>query len=143
MSIPPGLPEFPDKRLKIEPCGSRVTCDPCRPDADYDWLVQIMPDNDGPFDGSVSEQRICDIAEQLGNEGFVLEGSEHYQSVAANSFMSWRLGEHNLIVTANAAFAARHRAATACCKRLNLLNKPDRIALFQAVLYGAIWTETP
>jgi hypothetical protein len=79
------------------------------------------------------------VVNLLSGAGFQWEGNEHYQD-ASGDFMSWRSAEKvNLIVTASAAFAARHRVATALCKRLNLMDKADRIALFQAVLYGNEW----
>lgn len=120
----------------IEPCGSRVTCSQIRPDADHDYLVHI---NSEP--GRV-EQRISEAAQVLANAGFKPEGTDHYQNMAADSFISWRRGEINLIVTANAGFADRHRAATHVCRRLDLQDKADRIALFQAVLYANKWEPT-
>lgn len=109
----------------IEPCGSRVTCNPIPLGSDQDFLVVMSADNDA----------VRNVVMALELHGFKWEGSEHYQD-AAGTFMSWRRDDVNLIVTANQEFATRHRAATAVCKRLNLMNKPDRVALFQAVLYG-------
>lgn len=107
-----------------EPCGSRVTCNPLPVDTDRDYLVQISHD----YDVAGVVTRLCAL-------GFEWEGSKHYRD-AAGDFMSLRRDDLNLIVTANAEFATRHRAATHVCKRLNLPNKQDRIAVFQAVLYG-------
>ena len=42
----------------------------------------------------------------------------------------------NLIVTRNDTFFNRFMAASSVAKRLNLLDKADRVAVFQAVLYG-------
>ena len=106
------------------PCGSRVTCDPPPTDTDQDYLV-VVPDESGKVG------RVVDI---LHENGFAWEGSEHYQ-MAADTFMSWRKGDVNLIVTRNPEFARRHKLATAICKRLNLMRKADRIAVFQGVLY--------
>lgn len=116
-------------QCKVEPCGSRVTCDPAPIDTDQDYLVEVPNEHDR------ISRTVCILSEA----DFGWEGGEHYQMAAAGDFMSWRHGEINLIVTANAGFAQRHRAATSVCKRLNLLSKPDRIALFQAVLYGNEW----
>lgn len=112
----------------VEPCGSRVTCSPAPTDTDADYLVQIRDD----------QEAVGRAVNEMSRAGFIWEGNEHYQS-AASDFMSWRDGDVNLIVTANPTFASRHRVATALCKRLNLLDKRDRIALFQAVLYGNKW----
>lgn len=122
----------------VEPCGSRVTCTTHSPDADHDYLVQITRDREGLSVRSI-EAAVSMVVELLHDAGFKLEGSEHYQQMAANDFMSWRRGDLNLIVTANAAFADRHRAATHVAKHLNLRDKTDRIALFQAVLYANKW----
>lgn len=113
----------------IEPCGSRITCSPPPVDTDQDYLVEII---------DVSQSNVARVVHDLSSHGFKWEGSEHYQS-AAGDFMSWRRDDINLIVTANHAFAERHRSATYVCTRLNLLHKPDRTALFQAVLYGNKW----
>lgn len=115
--------------VSIEPCGSRVTCNPAPLDTDEDFLVEILR----------NERDVSQVVNALGALRFHWEGGEHYQ-MAADTFMSFRRGNINLIVTANKLFADRHRTATWLCKRLNLLNKQDRIALFQAVLYGERWT---
>lgn len=109
----------------FEPCGSRVTCDPSPFGSDFDYLV-VIPD-----------KRVCvaEVVSGLLLLGFECEGDAEYQG-AGGDFMSWRRGDVNLIVTADVDFAAKHRVATALCKRLNLMNKPDRIAVFQAVLYA-------
>lgn len=109
----------------VAACGSQITCDPAPTDTDRDYLVEVRPDQ-----GSVA-----DAVSELSNARFHWEGSEHYQD-AAGTFMSWRKDNVNLIVTSNSDFAAKHRVATNLCRRLNLLDKKDRIALFQAVLYG-------
>lgn len=116
-------------RCTVSPCGSRVTCDPQPAYSDWDYLVHA------PDQRAVSAV----VMDVLPKAGFNREGSEHYQNAAADSFMSWRKDDVNLIVTSNADFAAKHRVATALCKRLNLMDKQDRIALFQAVLYGVEW----
>lgn len=115
---------------KVELCGSRVTCRPEPADTDWDYLVEIVHN---------SSQNVGSIVNILSGLGFDWEGNEHYQS-AASEFMSWRSAENvNLIVTASPSFAEKHRVATGLCKRLNLQDKQDRIALFQAVLYGNEW----
>lgn len=114
----------------VQPCGSRVTCNPAPQDTDADYLVQML---------RTDTDTVGRVVNELSGAGFKWEGSEHYQDAAASDFMSWRKDDTNLIVTSNAEFANRHRVATALCKRLNLLVKADRIALFQAVLYGNEW----
>jgi hypothetical protein len=120
------LGEFLDERCTVTPCGSRVTCDPPTVfDADFDYLVLANADD------------IPTLVGWLGDAGFVWEGdSQHYKDAAASGFMSWRKDEVNYIVTSDATWAERHKRATLACKRLNLMDKADRVGLFQAVLYG-------
>lgn len=113
----------------VEPCGSRVTCSPAPADTDADFLVQAMRTDRVSIGRLVNGLQALDLH---------WEGNEHYQD-AMGDFMSWRRNDVNLIVTASAAFAAKHRLATALCRRLNLQNKQDRVALFQAILYGNEW----
>lgn len=119
--------EFSDLVLSIEPCGSRVTCNPPPTNTDQDFLVLVKSDS----------QSVFLAVRALSSGGWLWEGSEHYQDAMGN-FMSWRRGEINLIITSSPAFAARHRAATEVCKRLNLMDKGDRILVFRAVLYGSV-----
>lgn len=130
MEMAPVFAELEMFGCRVEPCGSRVTCTPAPLDTDADFLVEMTAT------GEVDIARVVNI---LSRNGFQWEGNAHYQDAASNDFMSWRQDDINLIVTANDDFARRHRAATQVCKRLNLLNKHDRIALFQAVLYGNEW----
>ncbi len=114
---------------KITAAGSRVTCAPAPETSDHDYLVYADGD-----DGVLSQ-----VVAILSMAGFVWEGnSKHYQHCGDEGFMSWRKDQLNLIVTKNPGFARRHKLATQVCKELNLMNKPDRIRLFQAILYEAI-----
>lgn len=110
----------------LSACGSRVTCNPPPQHTDEDYLVAV-PD---------TSEAVAEVVNILSMTGFLWEGNEHYQNEARSGFMSWRRDRHNLIVIAHPDLIRRHRAATYLCARLNLLDKADRIALFQAVLYG-------
>lgn len=114
--------------IAMQPVGSRVTCNPPPSDTDIDYLVLI--DNVGAsrlFPGlfaanfDMDGSSVCDPADHLDNEG---------------TFQSFSKGELNLIITEDPIFYRKFLAATAVAKRLNLLLKEDRIALFQAVLYA-------
>lgn len=119
------------KCLKYELVGSRVTCDPAPTDTDQDVLVLT---NDELW------------AEHLGvglaASGFEKGGSDcgNQADYMANptpmSFQSFTLDDLNLIVTFDPEFYRRFMAATGVSKQLNLLDKQDRVTLFQAVLYG-------
>ena len=112
----------------VKMCGSKVTCDPPPFGTDTDYRVSVPR----------GETFVRDVVSILGDEGFQWEGSEHYQDAAASGFMSWRKGDVNFIVSSNREWLAKHVVATAPSKRLNLLEKADRIALFPAVLYGKV-----
>ncbi len=68
-------------------------------------------------------------------QGWVVEGGNYGE---LENFTSLRKGDINLIVTEREQFYKHFKVASALCKRLNLLAKGDRIAVFQAVLYRAI-----
>ena len=73
--------------------------------------------------------------------GFDVELGEGYAEDALNSgehdrFQSYRLEDTNLIVTIDPNFYERFLAATSVAKRLNIMCRDDRVALFQAVLYA-------
>lgn len=103
------------------PVGSRITCDPAPVDTDEDWLVLVT---------DVPEKRMKET-------GFGQEGSpEFYTGNDAGGFRSWRKGDLNVITTQSDEFYRLFLTATYLAKRFNLLRKQDRIALFQAVLYG-------
>lgn len=129
----PGMPNFDPKNcdgspviLDFEPVGSRVTCDPHPANTDEDWLIlaesmrHLLPllKNDFGFEQGGSE--LVDVENWKKEFGF----------------QSLRLGSLNLIITESYEFFQRFSAASSVAKRLNLLRKADRIALFQAVLYG-------
>lgn len=102
-----------------------MTVSPPPLDTDEDFLCLCHPD------------AVSWIMNFLKEQKFKWEGaSEHYENVAAEGFMSWRRFNINLIVTSSRDFAMRHQAATNVCKLLNVLDKKQRIAIFQAALYG-------
>jgi hypothetical protein len=114
-----------ERAKRIERVGSRVTCEPPIMTTDIDLLV------------------LCDSFEDVGaflaGNGFELGGSHPVDPNYADSafrFESYSNGEYNYIITRSEDFFNRFMAATSVAKRLNLRMKSDRIALFQAVLYG-------
>lgn len=103
------------------PVGSRVTCNPAPQDTDEDWLCLVH----------------ADPAERLIEAGFSQDGSPQFYTGNDNGgFRSWRRGDLNIVTTQDEAFARKFLAATELARRFNLMAKGDRIALFQAVLYG-------
>jgi hypothetical protein len=109
------------------PVGSRVTCNPAPTDTDEDWLVL-----------TTDMRRFRDV---VFGAGYKLSGSEvRDASVPLDSsdrFSSYMLVDVNLIVTQDPIFFGKFLAATNVAKRFNLLEKRDRITLFQCALYDA------
>jgi hypothetical protein len=115
------------KVVSLTLVGSRTTCCPAPTDTDQDVLILITPEQNGLFNELLDQgfgidgSEVCDPADHLGGKG---------------TFQSFSLRDLNLIITQDAEFHRRFLAATCVAKRLNLMQKNDRIALFQAVLYG-------
>lgn len=107
--------------LLAVPVGSRVTCNPPPTNTDEDWLCLMAGDP----------------TERMSAAGFKQDGSpEFYTGNDNGGFRSWRKGDLNIVTTESQEFFERFETATYLAKRLNLMEKADRIALFQAVLYG-------
>lgn len=111
--------------LKVEPVGSRITCNPAPEDTDRDWLVLVESGHFNYF------------REHLLLDGYKSGGSFNPDQVERPyTFVSLKLGIENILATTDKTFFKRFLAATSVAKKLNLMNKADRVALFQAVLYG-------
>lgn len=109
------------------PVGSKVTCNPPPADGDVDYLMLA---SDGQY---------INLADGLRRLGFTTGSSSIYADQypdAPQYFQSWRRGEENVLTTSDPDFYRRFVAGTDVARRLNLQSKEDRIALFQAVLYG-------
>ena len=106
--------------------GSRYICNPAPMDTDEDYVVL----------GTDSTE------DQLYFKGFACNTDiELYKDLPM--FTAWRLGEFNVIVTQDGGFYKDFVRATKRAKELNLLDKQDRIELFQKELYGNIPVEIP
>jgi hypothetical protein len=117
--------------LVVEHVGSRVTCNPPPTDTDDDWLYLVVD--------------IEEAVRSFKKDGFYVDGSLMGGSIVPDDqickhglFVSLKHRHDvvNIIATSDTDFFNRFLAATQVCTRLNLMNKEDRIALFQAVLYG-------
>ena len=110
----------------IVPVGSRVTCSPPPTDTDEDFLLLV----DNLFE-SVGKLK------EIGfTTGMTPEQEKEYEALARvsmSSFKSLRFGDVNYIVTQSYFFFERFLTATHICKKLNLLDKSDRIMVFNAV----------
>jgi hypothetical protein len=115
--------DFGDVVKMFKPTGSRVICDPAPTDTDEDYISFVTDDNKA--------------RSGLENLGYKLEGlPDFYTGNDNGGFRSYRKGSVNLITTPDLEFYNLFVTATALAKRFNLLDKGDRIALFQAILYG-------
>ena len=107
------------KSAAYQMTGSRYICQPAPTNTDEDYIA-LMPSG-------------MEVALELA--GFVMNTDpEKYQEMP--DFLAFRCGEFNVIVTHDPAFYRAFVSATEEAKRLNLIEKADRIALFQRVLYG-------
>lgn len=114
---------------RIEPVGSRVTCNPPPMDTDEDWLVYLPPGEFAIFEETLIMGMHFEFGGSRIHSGGCLVGDK-------DSFQSYTLGQINVIATASEEFFDKFMQATHEAKRLNLLSKSDRIALFQKILYG-------
>lgn len=105
------------------PTGSRVICSPPPLDTDEDYIAYVSDD--------------AAARAKLEGLGYTLEGLPGFYTGNDNGgFRSYRKGDVNLITTPDYGFYGLFKTATELARRFNLLDKGDRIALFQAVLYG-------
>ena len=113
--------------------GSRVSCNPAPTDTDIDVLIKCK-------DQKALHRALCSgdwIWESDGYQG------ELDDPVSERSpFDSYRKGLLNLIATESDDFFCRFVVATQVSKKLNLMDKQQRILLFQAILYGNGFPET-
>jgi hypothetical protein len=117
--------ELADQAAEWEPCGSRITCNPPVMNTDADYLVRT---------GNLI--RFVETALSSGWENggsFMDEGKPDVMH-----FVSLRKDDANLIVTRSPEFYRRFHAATVIATELNILDKPKRVRVFQAVLYGNV-----
>lgn len=133
-------PSIGDFHTDLVAVGSRVTCSPPPEGTDQDWLAMIPPAKWDAF-----------ALHMIGDGGWTVGGSlipnDANYLPSEQRFNSFTLGEDNVIATSDEQFFSRFMAASSVAKRLNLLDKADRIALFQAVLYakqdGVVSNELP
>ncbi len=116
---------------EIQPVGSRITCDPPPQNTDEDFLVSIAP------------WKIRETIAGLYDDNWRLDGSEANDDTRRikDKFLSFKKDDINLILTPDKTFFDRFMAATSIAKKFNLMDKADRVALFQAVLYGNAYEE--
>jgi hypothetical protein len=101
---------------QVVPVGSRVTCNPAPVDTDADFLCFFSDDADGHIPTRLLEN-----------------GYEPHNADYPCDCRSWRKGEINLIITSSQDFFDKFMLGTRIAKRLNLLNKSDRVDVFKII----------
>ena len=120
---PAGPHDFCSAVDEWAPTGSRAICNPAPTTTDEDFITWVQDD---------AKARIA-----LEAMGYRVEGAPDFYTGNDNGgFRSYRKGDVNVITTPDYCFYSLFCNATALARRLNLLDKADRIALFQLVLYG-------
>ena len=105
---------------KYQPVGSRVTCSPPPMDTDEDWLI-YDPD--------------CDVAVFLDDLGWSGCG-EDYDDDDTKDMSVFRFEDVNIICMHCDDQYDKFILATKISKGLNLMDKSDRVNLFEAIRYG-------
>lgn len=111
--------------------GSRATCSPAPTETDEDHLLLVL------------DKDVQAAIGVLHSEGFHLDHPSAHYRPEDGIFNSWRKEDVNLIVTSDPIFYRRFLSASNVAKKLNLLEKADRVTLFQSVLYGNFSEEFP
>jgi hypothetical protein len=106
--------------IKVAETGSRFICNPPPMDTDQDYICLVK---------DLRETDVLVTEEKYERGGSIWPECE-------NNFFSYKRDDTNLIITESEEFFNKFVAATSVAKHLNLLNKEDRVHLFQAVLYG-------
>jgi len=128
------LSEYSHISVAVIPTGSRYNCSPPVRNTDEDYLIYPS----GSFGTFL--KFLMDIGYK---EAVDRNTTSLPKSGCAADFRSFKKGKINLIVTHSSAYFNNHRTAGYVCKKLNLLDKEDRILVYEAVLYGKYVGEEP
>jgi len=101
------------------PTGSSYICNPPVTNTDIDQVFFVY------------HLGIAD--EQMRGLGWTVCGPDHYPNVV---WKAYRKGNLNALLTDNCQHFLKMYHATEVAKKLNLLNKADRIALFKSIIEG-------
>jgi hypothetical protein len=118
---------------KLVPYGSRFVCDPPTRDTDIDFFFYVDNLKAKELEILLKDHGF-DVVDNLDN--FTSSRPSWGEANDDHRFTSWHKDKINLVVTSSEVFAQRHITATRICKKLNLLDKKDRVMIYKAVLYG-------
>ena len=100
--------------------GSSYICDPPVLNTDVDYIIYT--------------ETQTELFYYLVDTGWSLCGNAEYEG--QGEFTAYRKGKFNYIITSNLVYYLRYCAATELAKKLNLLNKADRVELFNWIVTG-------
>lgn len=103
--------------------GSSVICNPPVTDTDIDYVIYTN-----------EEDKLDTFLKCEGFESSCQDEEEY--DLESEAFDCYRKGNINLIVTDNYEWYLKWVEATKLAKKLNLLQKEQRITLFKYILYG-------
>ena len=116
------IPDIPFSFKEVWPTGSRYICDPPPTDTDNDTIVLVE-------DGVAFDSILMTNGWEFGGSFF--EGDQWYSyKKLVNGVIE------NLIITEKHDLFARWKLATEVSKKLNLVDKRDRIIVFQLIVDG-------
>ena len=113
------------KVLDWTPTGSYFTCNPQVKDTDIDFAVRV--------------HCLQTFGSALEDKNWTVTYDDPEYTICTNNevpFITARQGKFNLIIFSEWAGFRAYATATHVAKHLNLLNKDDRVMLFQAVCGG-------
>lgn len=113
-----------DLQLEYRPTGSNYICNPPVTDTDIDYIC---------FHPQIS---LTTFLRKLEEEGPRTTTDCNYNDLMDLNSPPYKKGNINLIITHKRDFYENFVKATEEAKKLNLLDKADRIALFKKYLYG-------
>ncbi len=105
--------------------GSTVTCNPPVENTDTDFLILIKEEN---------KKTVHSLLEQ--SDWYHAYGTYRPSTGEERPFRAYRKGKINYIITWDEDYHRRFLEASDLAKRFNLLNKADRVDLFNLALYG-------
>jgi hypothetical protein len=112
--------------------GSREICNPPPMDTDEDWCVKVNPEVDlGNAQVPSVEQNLKGLIDQLFESGYKINGD-----YPDSDSISFKKDEINIILHKTDLSYNLWYVATQVAKKLNLINKEDRIMLFNAIIGG-------
>jgi hypothetical protein len=114
--------------------GSRVTCNPPPMDTDEDYLVLVK-------NRSEAIKGLISLGFDYSADPETLAEYEEMNKTAQWQFTSMFFGSVNYIVTESEFFFERFLTATHVCRALNLLDKKDRVMVFEAIRGGSFFKE--